>query len=563
MKRSALAAAAVLLTAWFAQASAAAPGAAASPQSEALRLRVDELRYAQDFSVRGERIILADAVATLFEDRQFAPAWSTGTRLDHLIAALRDVELDGLNPADYHYEALQELRAELRSEKSLPETEQADLELLATDAMALALFHLYGGKVDPVKLSTQWNYPAREVRTPDARELLTRAIDSGRIVETFIQIRPEHAWYRRGREHLREYRRIAATGGWPDVPDGPTLKPGMTDARVRVLRRRLEITGDLGVGRNTEPDLFDPALEQAVKHFQTRHGMTPDGAVGAATRAAMNVPVGARIDQLRVNLERARWVLHEIKGEFVLVDVAGFDVAYFRNDEPIWTSKVVVGRPYRETPVFKSEITYVVLNPTWTIPPGILAKDTLPAVKRDPGYLERHRIRVIDGSGREVSPWSVDWNRYGNSVPYQLRQDPGPDNSLGLVKIMFPNPYLVYLHDSPAKSLYDRDERAFSSGCIRVAKPFELTELVLNDAQQWNAAAIQGVIASGKTRTVNLAKPVPVLILYWTAQPTPDGQIVFRNDVYGRDAPTLAALDGDFRLPPVEVEEFATAAHQQ
>jgi murein L,D-transpeptidase YcbB/YkuD len=419
--------------------------------------------------------------------------------------------------------------------------------------MALALFHLHGGKVDPVKLSTQWTYPPRPPRTPDARELLVRALDTGRIVETFIEVRPQHVWYRRGREQLREYRRIAANGGWPELPEGPALKPGVTDPRVPVLRRRLEVTGDLGVARVTEPDLFDPSLELAVKRFQARHGMTPDGAVGAATRAAMNVPVGARIDQLRVNLERGRWVLHEIKGEFVLVDVAGFDVAYFRDNEPIWTSKVVVGRPYRETPVFKSEITYVVLNPTWTIPPGILAKDTLPAIKRDPGYLARHRIRVIDGNGQEVSPSSVDWSRYRNSVPYQLRQDPGPDNSLGLVKIMFPNPYLVYLHDSPAKSLYDRDERAFSSGCIRVARPFELTELLLNDPVQWNAEAIESVIKSGQTRTVNLAKPVPVLILYWTAQPTPDGQIMFRNDVYGRDASTLAALDSDFRLPPVEM----------
>jgi len=558
MNRYAWATVAVLYSVWLAQAVAQQTQPLNDPRSEALRTRVDELRYAQEFSVRGERIILAEAVATIFEDRQFAPVWANGARLDHLIAALRDVELDGLDPADYHYAALQELRTELRAPAGLPPAEEADLELLATDAMALALFHLHGGKVDPVKLSTQWNYPSRPPRTPGARELLTRAIESGRIIETFIEVRPEHIWYRRGRDQLREYRRIAANGGWPELADGPTLKPGMTDPRVPVLRRRLEITGDLGVARITEPELFDPSLELAVKRFQTRHGVTPDGAVGSATRAAMIVPVGARIDQLRVNLERGRWVLHEIKGEFVLVDVAGFDVAYFRDNEPIWTSKVVVGRPYRETPVFKSEITYVVLNPTWTIPPGILAKDTLPAVKRDPGYLARHRIRVIDAKGREVPPSSVDWSRYRTSIPYQLRQDPGPDNSLGLVKIMFPNPYLVYLHDSPAKSLYDRDARAFSSGCIRVARPFELTELVLNDPAQWNAAAIQSVIDSGKTRTVNMAKPIPVLILYWTAQPTPDGQIVFRNDVYGRDAPTLAALDSDFRLPPVEVEGIET-----
>jgi murein L,D-transpeptidase YcbB/YkuD len=553
MRAIASAAAAAVLGAWLAQAGAEPAVAPVNARSEAIRARVDELRYAQDFSIRGDHIILADAVAGIFEERQFAPAWANSTRLDHLIAALRDMELDGLNPADYHYATLQALRSELRSATGLEATEQADLELLATDAMALALFHLHGGKVDPVKLSTQWNYPSRPSRTADARELLVRALDTGRIVETFIEVRPEHVWYRRGREQLREYRRIAANGGWPELPEGPALKPGVTDPRVPVLRRRLEVTGDLGVARVTEPDLFDPSLELAVKRFQARHGMTPDGAVGAATRAAMNVPVGARIDQLRVNLERGRWVLHEIKGEFVLVDVAGFDVAYFRDNEPIWTSKVVVGRPYRETPVFKSEITYVVLNPTWTIPPGILAKDTLPAIKRDPGYLARHRIRVIDGNGQEVSPSSVDWSRYRNSVPYQLRQDPGPDNSLGLVKIMFPNPYLVYLHDSPAKSLYDRDERAFSSGCIRVARPFELTELLLNDPVQWNAEAIESVIKSGQTRTVNLAKPVPVLILYWTAQPTPDGQIMFRNDVYGRDASTLAALDSDFRLPPVEM----------
>ena len=257
-------------------------------------------------------------------------------------------------------------------------------------------------------------------------------------------------------------------------------------------------------------------------HFQERHGLTADGVVGPATLRAMNVPVEARIDQIRINLERARWVMHELRGEFVLVNVAGFDVSYFRNDEPIWTSKVIVGRPYRETPIFKSMITYVVLNPTWTIPPGILVKDKLPILKRDPGYLKRNNIRVIDSAGREVDPHSVDWSRYsgGRLPPYQLRQDPGDDNALGLVKIMFPNPYLVYLHDTPSKSLFDKDERTFSSGCIRVQKAFELAELVLNDPVRWNRAALDAAVATKKTQTVNLARPVPVLILYWTAQPT-------------------------------------------
>jgi murein L,D-transpeptidase YcbB/YkuD len=323
-----------------------------------------------------------------------------------------------------------------------------------------------------------------------------------------------------------------------------------------VLRKRLAITNDFvaqpGAAAPTDLNLYDPALELGVKAFQERHGLAPDGAIGPGTRATMNVPVAQRIDQIRVNLERARWTLHEMKGEFVLVDVAGFYVSYFRNDEPIWTSRVIVGKDGRETPVFRSTITYVVFNPTWTIPPGILVKDKLPDLKRNPGALKRMNIRVLDGSGREVNPYSVNWHQYGPSrlPPYQFRQDPGANNALGLVKIMFPNPYLVYLHDSPAKSLFEQDQRMFSSGCIRVQKPFELAELVLNDPE-WNQQTMQQLVATGETKTVNLKKPVSVLLLYWTAQPRPDGQVVFRNDVYGRDPPTLAALNSDLRLPVV------------
>jgi murein L,D-transpeptidase YcbB/YkuD len=348
------------------------------------------------------------------------------------------------------------------------------------------------------------------------------------------------------------------------VPDGPSLKPGMQDPRVPALRARLVVTRDLQAGGMEPPAppqepasplqdgaefVYDAGLEAAVQRFQERHGLTPDGVVGRATLAAMNVPAEARVAQIRINLERARWVMHELKGNFVLVNVAGFDVSYFRDDEPVWTSKVIVGRPYRETPIFKSLITYVVFNPTWTIPPTILVKDKLPVIKRDPGYLARNNIRVIDSRGREVDPYSVNWSQYGAGrlPPYQLRQDPGEDNALGLVKIMFPNPHMVYLHDTPTKSLFDKDERTFSSGCIRVEKAFELAELVLDDPQRWNPQTMAEVVASKKMQTVNLPQPLPVLILYWTAQPRPDGQVIFHNDVYGRDAATLAALDSPFR----------------
>ena len=537
-----------------------APAAAVDPLAEAIRERVDHLRYASehdgtDHVVRGRRIVLTDIVARYYESQQFQPKWRDPARLDLLVAALADLEDDGLEPADYHIEALQSFRTDLRTATALQPAEQADLEFLATDAMMLSLYHLYLGKVDPVQLSSQWNFATRPVSVERGFERLSAALDSGQIRETFERARPQHVWYQRGREALRTYRAIAAAGGWSPISDGPTMKLGLDDPRVPALRYRLFVTGDLpGDLQPPAPPVdlaFDAELEAAVKRFQERHGLTADGAVGPGTRAALNVPVSARIDQIRINLERARWVMHELHGEFVLVNAAGFDASYFRNDEPIWTSKVIVGRPYRETPIFKSLITYVVLNPTWTIPPGILVKDKLPVIKRDPGYLKRNNIRVIDSAGREVNPYAVDWSRYSGSrlPPYQLRQDPGDDNALGLVKIMFPNPYLVYLHDTPSKSLFDKDERIFSSGCIRVEKAFELAELVLNDPVRWNRAALDAAIATKKTQTVNLARPVPVLILYWTAQPRPDGQVIFRNDVYGRDPATLAALNGTFRRP--------------
>jgi len=529
--------------------------------SEAIRERVDRLRYerergAQGSTVRDARIMLSDGVARFYEASQFEPQWQDAARLDELVAAIADLKYDGLEPADYHVAALQSFRSDLRGGRTLPPQEQADLDVLATDAMMLALYHLHVGKVDPAKLSPQWNYPARPLDLAQAGANCCEAVVAGQIRDSLERARPQHAWYQRGRQRLKEYYAIRDAGGWSRIGAGPTLRPGDIDPRVPALRLRLATTGDLGVAPAAPlppyDTTYDADLEAAVRRFQQRHGLTPDGAIGAGTLAAMNVPVSARIDQIRVNMERARWVMHELKGDFVLVDVAGFDVSWFHGDEPVWTSKVIVGRPYRETPIFKSLITYVVFNPTWTIPPGILVKDKLPILKKDPGYLKRNNIRVIDRSGGEVDPYSVNWKAYGPGrlPPYQLRQDPGDDNALGLVKIMFPNPYSVYLHDTPTKSLFDKDERTFSSGCIRVQKAFELAERVLNDPARWNQASIAEVVATKAMKTVNLAKPVPVLILYWTAQPTPDGRVLFRNDVYGRDPPTLAALDRKLQPSP-------------
>lgn len=287
-------------------------------------------------------------------------------------------------------------------------------------------------------------------------------------------------------------------------------------------------------------EVFDEYLVEAVKKFQREQYLEVDGAIGPATRAALNISVQSRIDQIRVNLDRARWLLHNIPPEMLLVDVAGFKVTYFKNNLPIWNSRVQVGMAYRTTPIFKSEINYITLNPTWTVPPTILRKDVLPKVRKDINYLREHNIRVLDSSGKELDPAAVDWYRPGNVT---LRQDAGDDAALGKAVIRFPNSHAVYLHDTPHQKLFNKSQRAFSSGCIRVERALELVELLLAETPTWDAAAIAKSLATGKTRNVTLAKRVPILLAYWTVDAVSETQIAFKPDIYARDAMVLKALN--------------------
>lgn len=543
----------------------------------ALRARIDALSSGTLVATRaaaavdGDTLRATRSLPPLYALSNYQPLWDA-QRLQSLVELLKDIEDDGLRPQDYHFALLQRL---LARGGALSVSERAQLDLLASDAYALILYHLYFGKVDPVALDSRWNFELRSIGDADAVKFVHEAITQNRVLASVEQVRPDHWMYAAGRAALAAYRGIAALGGWSALTAGPTLKPGAVDPRVPLLREHLVLTGDLvrstpvvmGTPSDSapatvasvavDPQFYDAALETAVRHFQRRHLLRQDGDIGPATLHEMNVPVQQRIDQLRLNLERGRWILHEVhrEGDLVIVDIAGFAVRFIRDRRTIWQARAQVGKPFRQTPIFKSAIDHVVLNPTWTVPPTILAQDVLPAVQRDRGYLARRGLEVIDRNGRPVPLASIDFSRYSSrNFPYMIRQAAGDDNALGKVKIMFPNPYSVYLHDTPSKSLFDADRRAFSSGCIRVERPFELVELLLGDPARWNRGALDAAVATRVTRTVRLPRLVPVLILYWTVDRDDDGSIIFKPDPYDRDARTLAMLDRPFevgkRTPP-------------
>lgn len=333
------------------------------------------------------------------------------------------------------------------------------------------------------------------------------------------------------------YRQIQNWGGWEPIPNGERLNKGMRDRRVALVRKRLLATGDLGASEGDQ-SLFDDAVMQGVRRFQARHGLEPDGTIGRATLAAMNVPVATRIRQLEINLKRLNDVAPKLGRRYVFVNIAGQEVEAVENGEVVIRKRVIVGKEDRQTPEYTSKINYIALNPYWNVPQSIAMKDLLPKIRANPLFLKRMGIRVLRGWGEnapEVDPATVDWSAPNVTRQYRLRQDPSRLNSLGTIKINFPNPYAVYLHDTPVKTLFGRQSRNFSSGCVRVQEVRDLAAWLLKDTPGWDRKRINEIIASGEHKDVALLHPVPVYLMYLTAWVGEDGVVNFRDDVYDRD----------------------------
>jgi len=514
---------------------------------EAILVEIEQLRYTGHLSVGDVDVASGELLAEVYERRGFEPAWSGIGRLASLIELVRATAADGLDPEDYHLSKLDRVHEMLVNGRELNAVERAALDIAMTDSLIRLGYHQRFGKVNPYDLDPTWNF-SRELKGRDPATVIQEGIDAESLADFRDEVFPRVPLYRSLQAKLAENRRIAEAGGWPQVPAGPTLRPGDADDRLEVLMRRLAVTGDMPVGARADLSTYGGVLETAIKNFQERHGLDADGIIGPATLAALNVPVEKRVDQLRVNLERARWVTDNLEDDFVIVNIAGFRAYIFRDRKEAWSTRVMVGKTYRKTPVFRSEMKYLVFNPTWTVPYSIATKDLLPAIQRDPQYLANRNFVVKNRDGNIIDPATIDWNALSRrSFPYTLVQQPGTNNALGEIKFMFPNKYAVYLHDTPSKSLFGRTARAFSSGCVRVEHPFDFAEQLLGP-DGWDAERVQAERMRRETRSVVLSKPMPVLLLYWTAEVGADGQIRFYEDVYERDQAILDALNAEFRI---------------
>lgn len=527
--------------------------ASADPLSESIRARVEALtatvEHGGEVRVASATLGARRTLPGLYERVGWRPLWRDRAQIDSMRGALATLEDDGLPLDAYHLDALARATGD-------------DLDLLATDAFLLAGAHLVGGRVAPSTFDRNWHAQNREV---DLEALLIATLEGSgttrRIGDALTSLRPRDPAYERLRAAHARLRPVVAAGGWPALdeatfPVAPTLEPGADDPRVPRLRERLLASGDLTAAdaEPAAPSLYDDALRAAVERFQERHGLEADAKVGPKTLAALRTSAEDRLRQLELDLERWRWLPRELLGDepgsrAVRVNIAGYDLELLRRTddggrEVQLAMRVIVGREGRETPVFSDSIRYLVLNPSWNVPTSLATRDKLPMAKKDPEFFQREGYEIFDGYGEgaaAIDPSSVDWQSLpGGSFPYRLRQRPGPANALGKVKFMFPNRFNIYLHDTPGRTLFARAQRDFSSGCIRVEKPLELTEALLGP--EWPRERIDAALATGREQTVMLPTPVPVHLLHWTTWVDDDGTLHVRPDLYGRNARLDAAL---------------------
>jgi len=480
-----------------------------------------------------------------YEKRGLSPAWIADAKpqpqMDALVTAIHESSREGLDPELYSISLIDREKTEasrgLLLKKGFQPEEGAAIDVWLTYFYMRFASDLADGMADLAHADPAWQIRADGF---DPLAYLERALAENRVAESLSELTPADPEYDALRKLLASLRDRAAQGGWSRVPS-VTLKPGQHNVAVMALTKRLAESGDYsgGPAADAKSAAYTPDLVEAVKRFQRRHGLADDGIVGPPVIAALNVPIDQRIRQIELNMERWRWLPRHLGDRHILVNIPEMRLDVRDHGRSVLSMRVVVGKRETPTPIFNDEMTYIVFSPYWNVPPDIAANETLPETLKDPAFLNRMNMEVVNAAGNTLDPSTIDLSQPGE---YRFRQRPGHGNSLGLVKFMFPNQFNVYLHDTPTDSLFARASRSFSHGCVRLEAPEKLAQYLLSDQPDWTSDRISEAMHAGQERTVKLRRPIPVYLGYWTVRVAADGMVQFRNDVYGIDGRQSAQL---------------------
>ena len=498
-----------------------------------------------DFEIHGAVIHNPQQVIQLYDvtDSMIKARWEDWENTDQLLNSIRNARHHGLQPEDYHLSTLYHLIDKIIASGEEGFADIAAFDLLLTDSFLLLSSHLALGKTGSGTKDPERNAAVGE---PAENQIifLENALARNRIFEDLEKLAPAHHEYIKLREALQHYREIEENGGWTRIMTGESkLEAGMRHPDIKLLRDRLSVylqPTDITVEDVT---LFDDDLHEQVLLFQERNGLAADGVAGPLTIEAMNVSVYDRISAIRVNLERWR-KLDDLGDHYIMVNIPEYVLRLVKDGRQVFTSPVIVGRPERKTPVISSRLTRLEFNPYWFVPPRMLWQDIVPAARKNENYFQDRNIEILDENWQRVDPGSADWDSgFNNGSRYIVRQNPGPTNEMGRIKFLFPNLNFITIHDTPYNHLFQRNERALSSGCIRIGMPVQLAGHILYGQDEWTVEHILQTLDENSFKKVELAESLPVHILYFTAWAGGDGLMHFRKDIYNYDPPIQQALE--------------------
>ena len=490
----------------------------------------------------------AAEIQSFYADRGYMEVWlfngSLSDQGKEMLTQIENSKYDGLVPEDYNLSQIYAFSSnpdkENKKFRSLSSEEKVNLELLMTDGFFRLAHDLENGKVDPSSLDPNWKF--REKDTEVNYTSLLEDVASGNSVEkTFARLYPNSDLYAQGREAIEELYEIQKndTLTWEFEPVEGAIEVGEQHAAIPALRKRLMFWDFLEPYELEDPTLFDSTMFAGLQKYQESNGLNPDGVIGALVAESLNNSPQNLIDIASINMERLRWMpTMDWDQEMVLVNIANYQLDYMNKQDTAFTAKVIVGKEYTESPTFTAPMSYIVFSPYWNIPESITNDEIIPSVKKNPNYLSQKNMEVVNGNGEVVKASQVNLSK---DTGYRVRQKPGGDNSLGLVKFMFPNDYNIYIHDTPARSLFERETRALSHGCIRIQNPDQFAKILL-DNKDWDDEKIQTAMHQDREEVVKLEKEIPVVIVYMTFWADKDGKANFRSDVYDRDLALLKAL---------------------